>query len=100
MRQQDQISKRKEAEIERNRAIARKRIEILNELKSAGLHAEDAPLICVLPKKRHPKKTRSIRPQMFPKPRRSKYHLRQERKQRWGVKAMKNPFLLDVINAS
>ncbi|CAH1237715.1 protein of unknown function (plasmid) [Vibrio harveyi] len=56
MRQQDQISKRKEAEIERNRAIARKRIEILNELKSAGLHAEDAPLICVLPKKRHPKK--------------------------------------------
>lgn len=39
MRQQDQISKRKEAEIERNRAIARKRIEILNELKSAGLHA-------------------------------------------------------------
>ncbi len=46
-------SKKKEQEIQRRLAKARKRIEILNELKKAGLKQEDAPLIGVLPSNRH-----------------------------------------------
>lgn len=42
-------SKKKEQEVQRRLAKARKRIEILNELKDAGLNKEDAPLIAILP---------------------------------------------------
>ncbi|EKO3821482.1 MULTISPECIES: hypothetical protein [Vibrio] len=96
MHQQTRLSKRKEAEIERKRAIARKRIEIFNELKSFGLQPEDAPLVCVLPKSRHSQPTNHPLPPS--NPRHSKWKLREEREQRWGKKAKHNPLLLDVIH--
>jgi len=97
MCQQSQVSKRKEAEIQRRRAMARKKIEILNELKSSGLQPHDAPLICVLPTPRHSKKSRMMQLDVFP--RRTQYQRRQAREQRWAAKAKRNPLLLEVINA-
>ncbi|HFU0470713.1 TPA: hypothetical protein ACGTTL_002487 [Vibrio parahaemolyticus] len=97
MHQQTRISKKKEAEIERQRAIARKRIEILHELKSFGLQPEDAPLVCVLPKTRHSQPVASALPRS--NPRSSKYNLYEEREQRLGKKARHNPLLQEVIHA-
>ncbi|WP_322805354.1 hypothetical protein SO574_23580 (plasmid) [Vibrio alfacsensis] len=98
MFQQPFISKRKEAEIQRRRAVARKKIEILNELKSFDLQVSDAPLICILPTARHSKKCRVADVPSIP--RRSKFLLRQEREKRLRYKAQRNPFLLEVIYAS
>lgn len=98
MFQQPFVSKRKEAEIQRRRAVARKKIEILNELKSFDLQVSDAPLICILPTARHSKKCRVV--DVRSTPRRSKYLLRQEREKRLGHKVQNNPLLLDVIYAS
>lgn len=98
MFQEPYVSKRKNAEIQRRRAAARKKIEILNELKSFDLQVSDAPLICFLPTTRHSKKCRVA--DIRSMPRRSKFLLRQERENRLGHKARQNPFLLDVIYAS
>lgn len=96
MFQEPYVSKRKNAEIQRRRAVARKKIEILNELKSLDLQMSDAPLICTLPTTRHSKKCRVADIPFVP--RRSKFLLRQEREKRFGYKAQRNPFLLEVIN--
>ncbi len=99
MCQQSQVSKRKEAEIQRRRAMARKKIEILNELKSSELQPHDAPLICVLPTPRHSKKSRMMPLDVFPSHRCTKYQRRLAREQRWAEKAKRNPLLQEVINA-